>query len=201
MRGVLSVDISDWSTPGLLHRRPARECTADEIAGEVWHQMRLHLRELDPTFTAAATRYHLDSAVTVGDGPTRNAEPLFINTAGSWKHRPAAATEIENLFVAGDFARASIDIATMETANESARRAVNAILERSGNMAPACPLWSLPEPAVFEPLRRLDAARFREGRPALDPGVIAPEAIAGAVVNGARALRRAFRSTREFLGG
>ena len=32
----LSVDISDWDTPGILYGRTAKQCTPEEIAREVW---------------------------------------------------------------------------------------------------------------------------------------------------------------------
>ena len=72
-----------------------------------------------------------------------NLEPLLINTAGSWEDRPEATTAIENLFLASDYVRTHTDLATMEGANEAARRAVNGILERSGSNQPRCPVWRL----------------------------------------------------------
>jgi hypothetical protein len=39
--GVLSIDISDWTSKG-SHGKPAAESTALEIATEVWHQLRQH---------------------------------------------------------------------------------------------------------------------------------------------------------------
>ena len=61
-----------------------------------------------------------------------NHEPLLINTAGSWRYRPEAVTRIPNLFLAADYVRTNTDIATMESANEAARRAVNGILDAAG---------------------------------------------------------------------
>ena len=59
-----------------------------------------------------------------------NLEPLLVNTAGSWRHRPTAELpEVDNLFLASDYVQTYTDLATMEAANEAARRAVNAILE------------------------------------------------------------------------
>jgi glycine/D-amino acid oxidase-like deaminating enzyme len=81
-----------------------------------------------------------------------------------------AAHELaERGFAAGDYV--SIDLATMEGANASARAAVNALLERTGSAAPLCtvtPLFRAPE---LEPLRRHDRVRHRLGLPnALDLG-------------------------------
>ena len=43
VKGILSVDISDWETPGMLYGRPAKECDAVEIKNEVWLQIMAHL--------------------------------------------------------------------------------------------------------------------------------------------------------------
>ena len=86
-----------------------------------------------------------------------NLEPLLINTAGSWENRPEAGTAIENLFLAADYVRTHTDLATMEGANEAARRAVNGILDRSGSTQPRCEVWPLSEPEIFAPRGRSTA--------------------------------------------
>ena len=65
-----------------------------------------------------------------------NLEPLLVNTVGSWAWRPNAATAIENLFLASDYVRTYTDLATMEGANEAARRAVNGILDAAVRTQP-----------------------------------------------------------------
>ena len=65
-----------------------------------------------------------------------NAEPLLVNTANSWSKRPEAFTNIKNFFLASDYVRTYTDLATMEGANEAARRAVNCIIKQSGSTAP-----------------------------------------------------------------
>jgi 15-cis-phytoene desaturase len=168
VRGILSVDISDWDTPGLLHGKPARRCSAREIRDEVWAQMKEHLngRGAPVLEDARVVSWFLDPAIEFPE-PARphNREPLLINTAGSLVHRPAAATEIENLVLAADYVRTSTDLASMEGANEAARRAVNAILARDGARQPACGVWPLEEPGVFAPLRALDRERLSRGLP------------------------------------
>ena len=90
-----------------------------------------------------------------------NLEPLLVNTAGSWDHRPDAATKIENFLLASDYVRTYTDLATMEGANEAARRAVNAILDATGSREPKCQIWPLHEPALFAPVRALDRVRYQ----------------------------------------
>ena len=75
--------------------------------------------------------------------------------------RPEAATAVPNLLLASDFVRTHTDLATMEGANEAARRAVNAILEATGSPAPRCTLWPLEEPKAFRVARALDKVRWR----------------------------------------
>jgi Flavin containing amine oxidoreductase len=110
--------------------------------------------------------WFLDPAI-VHPNPTEaaNLEPLLVNTAGSWLDRPDAATKVPNLFLASDYVRTHTDLATMEGANEAARRAVNAIVKRSGASAPECEVWPLREPALFAPARAIDRLLFRLGRP------------------------------------
>ena len=40
VRGLISVDISEFDVPGTYVTRPARECTPAEVASEVWQQLR-----------------------------------------------------------------------------------------------------------------------------------------------------------------
>ena len=94
-----------------------------------------------------------------------NMEPLLVNTIGSLCLRPEAVTRIANFFLAGDYVRTFTDLATMEAANEAARRAVNGILFARGSAAPRCPVWPFEEPAFLEPFKRRDAARFARGLP------------------------------------
>ena len=53
----------------------------------------------------------------------------------------------------------------MEGANEAARRAVNAILDRSGSPAARCKVWNLHEPDALAPFRAYDTARYDAGLP------------------------------------
>jgi uncharacterized protein with NAD-binding domain and iron-sulfur cluster len=169
-RGILSVDVSDWEAMGSGIPKQAMFCTRDEITGEVWHQLKESLdddatRELEEVDVLSS---FLDPSI-VHPNPTEatNLEPLLINTAGSWSDRPEASTDrIDNLFLASDYVRTHTDLATMEGANEAARRAVNAILKRSGSAAEPCALWPLREPPLFAPFRALDKLLFKLGRPA-----------------------------------
>jgi uncharacterized protein with NAD-binding domain and iron-sulfur cluster len=163
VRGVLSTIIANWDTPGTFVRKPASACSADEIRCELWCQLLAHLgaRQLRDRNLVA---WYLADSIEFREGRPHNREPLFINTAGSWRHRPDAVTGIENLFLAADYVRTNTDLATMESANEAARRATNGILAAAGASAPPCRVWPLEEPLVFHGLQALDRRRFQRGQ-------------------------------------
>jgi uncharacterized protein with NAD-binding domain and iron-sulfur cluster len=97
-------------------------------------------------------------------------EPLLINTVNSWSARPDAFVPgLKNLFLASDYVRTNTDLATMEGANEAARRAVNCIIDVSGVDAPHCRIWNLHEPVFFAPFKWYDAWRYRQGMPYKKP--------------------------------
>ena len=149
VRGILSVDVSDWKE-GISAGRAAWRSSRSEIAKEVVDQLRSHLED------DAAQQLHdsnlwgvfIDPAIThPNPSEAVNAEPLLINTPRSWQFRPEAETQIDNLFLAADYVRTDTDLATMESANEAARKAVNGILARwAGDL---CRTWTW-EPPVFK---------------------------------------------------
>ena len=75
-----------------------------------------------------------------------DAEPLLVNKAGRWNLRPTAHTGIANFFLASDYVRTNTNLATMEAANEAARRAVNGILDATNSSARECAIWPIYEP-------------------------------------------------------
>ncbi|WP_309717395.1 FAD-dependent oxidoreductase [Armatimonas sp.] len=169
IQGILSVDISEWEALG-FNGKTAKQCTREEIKAEVWEQLKrsininingqeilqdrhLHGWFLDPDIKRNAS------------GVLENKEPLLVNLINTWRLRPEAVTAIPNLFLASDYVRTYTDLATMEGANEAARRAVNGILSASGVSATPCQLWKLHEPELFEPWRALDRLRYQQGLP------------------------------------
>jgi uncharacterized protein with NAD-binding domain and iron-sulfur cluster len=177
VKGILSVDISEWEQPGRKVPRIAKACSKNQIRAEVWAQIAAHIDDgsLDE---ANVVDFFLDPAIGLPDDPAipppdpksvENREPLLVNTNGSWADRPDAVTRIPNFFVASDFVRTFTDLATMEGANEAARRAVNGVLDATGSAAPRCQVFPLQEPGVLEPFRKLDLVRWRLGRLAAKP--------------------------------
>jgi uncharacterized protein with NAD-binding domain and iron-sulfur cluster len=159
-RGILSVDVSEWQRPGPRTGKVAQLCSREEIFDEVWGQLEDHL---DGALGGVTVVDRVLDPAIVFPNPTAaaNLEPLLVNTAGSWADRPEAATRIPNLWLASDYVRTHTDLATMEAANEAARRAVNGILEATGSGARRCDVWRLREPQVFAAARALDKVRWR----------------------------------------
>ena len=167
VKGIISVDISEWGQKG-LNGKTAKECTSEEIKTEVWEQLKRGLNYGDNVILRdeQMVGWSLDTSIRHHlDGTTVNEEPLLVNLVDTWRLRPEAVTKIPNLFLASDYVRTNTDLATMEAANEAARRAVNGILTASGSEARPCPVWDLHEPEIFAPWRELDAIRYAQGLP------------------------------------
>ena len=147
VEGILSVDVSDWEAPGVVHGKQAMCAPRTRCDEEVWAQLKAGLEDagIDVLAEANVVASFLDPGDRLPQPEPRRPtlEPLLINTAGSWEDRPEAVTAIDNLFLAADYVRTHTDLATMEGANEAARRAVNGILDVGGSNEPRCAVWQL----------------------------------------------------------
>ena len=164
---ILSVDVSDWSQAG-SNGKQAKDCSHEEIKDEIWKQITASLNVSGQIVVQQETPalWHIDGDIkALPQEREMNEEPLLVNTINSWALRPEAATAIPNFFLASDYVRTYTDLATMEGANEAARRAVNGILKASGSNATPCELWNLHEPGLLQPFRKHDLARYRKGLP------------------------------------
>ncbi|GBG35743.1 phytoene dehydrogenase [Mycobacterium montefiorense] len=179
---VLSVDIGDFNTPSghLLDEfgrgKAARDCTADEIAAEVWRQI---ISALTSNTGSAAEEvmpwpvwYALDRGLVMATGPgqgqgrvVRNESPYLVPIVGDWDNRPGSdpwnphgtsytTTPPEDVWLedleqqnvwqarhggyqvhnnsvvfAGTWNKTFTRVTSMESACESGRHAVNAILD------------------------------------------------------------------------
>jgi hypothetical protein len=188
VKGLLSVDISDWDVKG-LNGKEARHCSRQEIALETWEQLKKSLNvEREVLRDEQLLSWFLDPGIddqdADKDGSTprlvSNAEPLLVNYVDTWRIRPEAVTRISNFFLASDYVRTFTDLATMEAANEAARRAVNGVLAAARSDAAPCSLWNLHEPELFAPFRAHDRVRYRRGL-AWGGGLELPEAAFEAV--------------------
>lgn len=164
---LLSVDVSDWITPG-LNGKAAQDCSHTEIKDEIWKQITDSLNVDGQKVVQEKTPdlWHIDGDIkALPDDREKDEEPLLVNTINSWELRPEAFTGISNLFIASDYVRTYTDLATMEGANEAARRAVNSILSTSGSKASLCEIWNLHEPDILAGFRKHDQKRYQKGLP------------------------------------
>ena len=169
--GILSVDISNWTAPGNFNGKSAMEATSrDEIKDEVWAQLKAALNSMGRVQLEDENLvdWFLDPDIQLPNpGVVTNAEPLLINHVGSLALRPEAYTEISNLFLASDYVRTYTDLATMEAANEAARRATNSILAVAGVDAPPCEFWEFDVPPPMQHAQFFDRLRLSMGLPNL----------------------------------
>ena len=167
VKTILSVDVSNWQDKG-FNGKAAEDCDHNDIKDEIWKELKTSLNVDGKTVLSddMIEFWHIDGDIkTLPENRERDEEPLLVNTINSWGLRPEAYTGIPNLFLASDYVRTHTDLATMEGANEAARRAVNSILNASGSNAPLCEVWNLHEPLLLEPFRHHDQKRYDKGLP------------------------------------
>lgn len=187
-KGILSIDISDWDAPGNFNNKPAKECTREEVIEETWKQLKQEInidgKELltddmvvfayldesiyQPFSCPLADEVRATLSVEKSECSTirelKNKEPLLANVINTWELRPKAQTAIPNLTLAADYVQTYTDLATMEGANEAARRAVNSILEASGSNATPLKLWPFESPWFIRIFQAIDWVRWKLGR-------------------------------------
>ena len=188
-KGIFSVDISDWEKPGNFNNKPAKDCTKEEVIHECWRQLKdeINVDGKEPLKDEMLVFAYLDESiyqpfshplaqsvlesldVIRGEKETiqelKNKEPLLVNVINTWKLRPEAKTGIPNLFLAADYVRTYTDLATMEGANEAARRASNAILDAAGSSESRLGVWPYTSPWQLRFFQAIDWVRWKLGRP------------------------------------
>lgn len=181
---ILSVDISDWTTPGNFNGKAAQDCEPDEIIEEVLAQLMDELNlnghvilskemieftyldmDIRPISNPvnALMKTKLTSDETDALQKVTNLEPLLVNQCDTWELRPNSYTKIPNLYLASDYVKTNTNLATMEGANEAARRAVNNILKDTDSSASLCEIWELHNPLLLQPMQAIDHSRFKKG--------------------------------------
>ena len=146
------------------------QCSREEVVRETWNQLKRSLNDAGDEVLRDEDlhSWFLDADIEndpARPGWLRNSEPLLVNLVDTWALRPEATTAIPNLFLASDYVRTHTDLATMEGANEAARRAVNGLLDAVKFDGSRCELWPLHEPEILAPWRLHDAARYQAGLP------------------------------------
>jgi uncharacterized protein with NAD-binding domain and iron-sulfur cluster len=163
----LSAIVSDWSAPGVIYGKPARECTPNEIIHEVWQQIKRAANKPGepPKLTDdLLLSWNIDPGMRLHDGHLVSGDPLNVPRVGERPYRPDVVTGIPNLLLAGDYVLTDWLVGTMEAANETGRRAANAILEKSNSAEPRAAVIRhdrLPEWAAQQ---EIDAVRYARGQ-------------------------------------
>lgn len=178
IRTIWSTIVSDWESayPSGGGGDDANHSSRPELRDSSFAQLAASLngdgvQRFDP---ASVVAWNLDAALTPGPevGPRAaacNKMQLLVNQPKRWSCRPdPAPAGLSNLLLASDYVRTNTDLATMEAANEAARVAVNAMLQREGIPYP-CAVHELyyPEVLTGDPFWqmwvKIDEARFIAG--------------------------------------
>jgi uncharacterized protein with NAD-binding domain and iron-sulfur cluster len=137
IRDIYSVGVCATDIKGILFNKSFVECTADEIAFEVWYQIQQepdfgvnvcvedgsNFQDLFPVY------YKLWDSFQFKDGKMDTWEPKFANNTFTKKLRPKTKTNIPNFYFSGAFCDTSVSIYCMEGATESGISAANEILK------------------------------------------------------------------------
>jgi len=166
VKDILSIDVSDWFCPGIVYGKNASDCTHEEIIKECWEQLKLSLNVNGQEILKDEYlhSWNIDDSIEQVV-PKVNKEPLLVNNKNTWSLRPYSYTDISNFFLASDYVKTNTDLATMEGANEAARRAVNDILYLCNYQGSYCKIWNLHEPWYLSILRYKDRRRYAQGLP------------------------------------
>ncbi|GAB2851776.1 FAD-dependent oxidoreductase [Actinocorallia aurea] len=166
-KDCLSIDLSAWDRKGILYNKTAKECTPTQIIEEILAQLRKAIPWGGLRLTDSNVHsYFIDPAITgLATSQAANDEPLLINSPSSWNFRPESATKLPNLFLAADYVRAGINLATMEGANEAGRKAANAIIDATSSGGAKATLQDLWQPPAFDVFFNQDDARYAQGKP------------------------------------
>jgi 15-cis-phytoene desaturase len=166
LRGILSVDVSSCFAPDGDGVRLVDGRSREEILRRILRQILVALDDATARrLERAVFAMHLDTEVQVGPRGVTNAGRLLVHPPGSRHQRPEATLTVPNLFLAADFVRTSMDLASMEGANEAGRRAARGVLRHLGLDETPVRLFSFEGLERFSLLRRLDRQLLALGLP------------------------------------
>ncbi|KMT64184.1 FAD-dependent oxidoreductase [Catenovulum maritimum] len=168
VKGCISIDISEWQVKGSFIKKAAIDCSPEEIIDEVWQELKASLNVDGKVVLKDEDKvdWFIDpDLIFKDDKVVENKQPLLVDHDNTWHLRPQAYTLIPNLFLASDYVATYTQIASMEGANEAARRAVNALINNSNVDVKLNDVYALHEPSLLAPMRLLDQERFNKGLP------------------------------------
>ncbi len=176
IRDIISYVITDWFAPGVRVDKRACDCTPDEIYEELC-AMCLEDPAIMPEFAVEDHVYPAEGVRCIVDGSliygadgriVENEDTLAHLPPGASFRMPPAQSGIDNLALAGCHCFNAFGCGdSMEGANETGRRAANAVLEREGASRRVAVLEGRLDSAagrVFRAARQLDDFVYRLGR-------------------------------------
>jgi uncharacterized protein with NAD-binding domain and iron-sulfur cluster len=144
----LTLVFSNATAPGPVTGKLVGQCTRKELFAECLAQIGgdqaglFDRAVMDPDFQYLTRAYYEEhkkeyagfdtSFVAESDEVIVNDGPLFVSKPNAVRNEPNNVTEIDNLFVAGEFTRMHVPVPTMEGVNESGKRCAQGIYEKYG---------------------------------------------------------------------
>jgi hypothetical protein len=175
IKGGWSIAVCTAYMPGILYKKPFRECTYEEIINEIWAQV-MNCNNLKNE-VKKYNNFDLSNDLIVKWSPMWDSfyysnnklyttEPKFTNNKGSLKLRPSFKTSIDNMYISTAYIKETIDIYSMEAACIAGRLVAKDIInkERINNkLIVTIP----PRPKLLYPFRLLDSIFYKLGLPNL----------------------------------
>jgi uncharacterized protein with NAD-binding domain and iron-sulfur cluster len=149
--GALPLEQSISAFTELVARQIGEHLTPEGLAGQPGGQPLLAPAEIVAS--------HVDHHFAEGPTGLTNSAPLLIHPPAFQQRRPGTDAGLDNLVLASDYVANGTDLATMEGANEAARRAVNHILLATTSPAPRCTIvrhLERHEPFLLQAIKSLD---------------------------------------------
>jgi hypothetical protein len=172
VRGVVSATFTEFEVAAMGRdgtSKAAIDCSAAEIAERVWLQIEQGWDTAKRGPLPEPEYFFLDENLSRDDaGAWKNKTPYLVNDLETWPRRGGVRTrdddyryvlQLGHTVFAGVFMRTWTRMNTMEAANETGRRAVNAILAQDAVKTTECPLWNMEDDEVPELLALRDLDR------------------------------------------
>jgi uncharacterized protein with NAD-binding domain and iron-sulfur cluster len=130
----LAIGVGMWDVPGDLVKKPAINCTPEEIVAEAWHQISesKFIKEQVPDRDLAASKLWYSHVFDSEKKEITTFEPKNTNTVGTWSLRPnpnSTDLVVPNMFQATSYCKTTMNVANMEGAAEAACEAVIAFIK------------------------------------------------------------------------
>lgn len=174
VQGILSVTLSNVYTPGRLTGKALHQCSPEEVQAELLHQLNFQYSDLildaclDNTVAYLPEEVYQqrrDELVGWSTLPPNEYGCRWLTESTLFIAEPtdepgvSVATNLPNLFLAGEFIQTSYRIPTMEQANESGKLCAARICQQFG-IPYDLTRFKRPEPP-FRRIRQLDALLMR----------------------------------------